>query len=319
MCGMRQLLQNMPPLCNTQEEVTLRETLLNLEKQIASYCHHNNIPSPPPSPTQLSAAHPFNALPPVNLWVPPEESEREKLLVSEMSLEPPTTALNKENGAQPYNGGGPCLSSAKPDRPPLPRMRGGYLNGRGLGSGYEGRLHANSPPPPPPPPLPSSSALSGGVRGTVQFIGALRPPEAPKEKELKMPSVSRVSTLPPEDKLPLKKDILAEISSVGQSALRRTTRARTPGGTPVKSSLRYREPADSLQHALLTKFQAFHSTPVRQGAGSALDFSSTWSDVYSPSVDFADPDITAGDSTSDFQRLPPAVSPAGRALGQLRK
>ena len=167
--------------------------------------------------------------------------------------------------------------------------------------------HLTPPPPPPlpvtgthlpslPPYLPMPSSPSHGAMGTVQFSGPRRDPpgspEEPQDPPLELPSSEE------------RKSLLDEISSVGQTILRRTHRARTPGGTPAKltkNRLTLTGNTDMLQRALISKFRTFHhSTPIRKPHTSdqsdSLDASSTWSDINGSMV-FEDPDLTTTPSS----------------------
>lgn len=113
-----------------------------------------------------------------------------------------------------------------------------------------------------------------------------------------------------------RKSLLDEISSIGQQHLRRTNKARSPGGTPIKHSknrLTLTNNSDMLQRALISKFRSMHtsSTPIKGAAGvrsatqllgsadeksGSFDVSSAWSDINN-SVAYEDPDITATSSS----------------------
>lgn len=151
------------------------------------------------------------------------------------------------------------------------------------------------PPPPLPPHLPLPKSPSHGAMGTVQFSGTRRDLtsslDEPQDPPLELPSSEE------------RRCLLDEISSVGQTILRRTHRARTPGGTPAKltkNRLTLTGNTDMLQRALISKFRTFHSTPVRKACTSdqsdSLDASSTWSDINGSMV-FEDPDLTTTPSS----------------------
>lgn len=167
----------------------------------------------------------------------------------------------------------------------------------------------NTPPtpqPPTPPPLPiNPNLLGGGTVGTVQFSGTRS-----NDSELTSTSSNLDEAYNSEAPDPSfgecpsgheRKNLMDEISSVGQSVLRRTSRARSPGGTPIKASknrLTLTGNTDMLQRALISKFRSLHSTPIQnaptdhdQEHGESFDFSNTWSDINN-SAAFDDPDLT---------------------------
>ena len=183
-----------------------------------------------------------------------------------------------------------------------------------------------SPPPLPPSPpfhlslLPMSPnhKVMRGALGTVQFAGmsfntiparqSLRLEEEKlgdmetdetDNKEMSEPSDSS-SASGNEKKM---KNLMDEISLMGQGVLKRTDRPRSPGGTPFKASrnrLTLTDNTDVIQRALIFKFRSLHSTPLMHsqhrhtpydGSGS-MDFSNAWSEINS-SVMCDDPDISA--------------------------
>ena len=108
-----------------------------------------------------------------------------------------------------------------------------------------------------------------------------------------------------------RQQLMDEIATVGQSALRRTGRPKSPGGTPIKHSrnrLTLTGNTDMLQRALISKFRSLHSTPIghRSPAGvdksGSLDLSSAWSDINGSSTAYEDPDLS---STPPSALLPP--------------
>ena len=161
------------------------------------------------------------------------------------------------------------------------------------------------PTPPPLPIIPSNWLLGGRTVGTVQFSGSRFTDletvststnhDAPYNSDA--PDPSFIDTPSDRDR----KTLMDEISSVGQSVLRRTTRARSPGGTPIKHSknrLTLMGNTDMLQRALISKFRSLHSTPIQnglvdhdRGEEESFDFSNTWSDVNN-SVAYDDPDLS---------------------------
>ena len=111
-----------------------------------------------------------------------------------------------------------------------------------------------------------------------------------------------------------RQQLMDEIATVGQSALRRTGRPKSPGGTPIKHSrnrLTLTGNTDMLQRALISKFRSLHSTPIghRSPAGvdksGSLDLSSAWSDINGSSTAYEDPDLS---STPPSALLPPNSS-----------
>ena len=81
-----------------------------------------------------------------------------------------------------------------------------------------------------------------------------------------------------------------EITSAGRSVLRRTSRPKSPGGTPMKLSrnrLTLTGNTDMLQRALISKFRSLHSTPIRHCSpvgvdkSGSFDTSNAWSDINS--------------------------------------
>ena len=161
---------------------------------------------------------------------------------------------------------------------------------------------ASQPTPPPPPPLPSHPAGTHHTAvGTVQFIRSQHhTPLAqanegesllnePQDPSLEIPNSEERSLL------------MNEISSVGQTILRRTNRNRSPGGTPLKANknrLTLTGNTDMLQRALISKFRSFHSTPIKKTGDKtdSMDVSNAWSDVNG-SMMFEDPDITTTSSS----------------------
>lgn len=204
-----------------------------------------------------------------------------------------------------------------------------------------------SPPPiPPSPPLSLHTSpthhphrLPHGVTGTVQFAGmsstlsarqqgggasgtgvvgvAVREGGVVTTRKWKLIGFGKEEVENGLNDLPFtpvqtedRRNLLDEISSMGHSVLKRTSRPRSPGGTPVKAtpttSTATSKPlpsshsdSDMLQRALLSKFRSLHSTPLQQQSrphhpdySSSLDFSNAWSN----SLAYEDPDI----STSPF-------------------
>ena len=191
-----------------------------------------------------------------------------------------------------------------------------------------------SPPPlpssppftlPPLPQLPVGMYGKGGASGTVQFAGMSYTTSARDQagaiakdryREGREGGTIRSSsdeeemtgTLAQKDH----KNLLLEISTVGQSALKPTNRPRSPGGTPIHPPTPARFSDDNygmnhhhqqtnidlLQRALLAKFRSLHSTPVRQKGSHQLDysnsfdFSSAWSDINSSIQVYDDPDLS---------------------------
>ena len=99
-----------------------------------------------------------------------------------------------------------------------------------------------------------------------------------------------------------RKQLMDEIASAGQSVLRRTTRPKSPGGTPIKLSrnrLTLNGNTDMFQRALISKFRSLHSTPIRHhspaGAdkSGSFDLSNAWSDINSSSTVYEDPDLSS--------------------------
>lgn len=170
----------------------------------------------------------------------------------------------------------------------------------------------NSPPtprPPTPPPLPiniNQMLVGKGTLGTVQFSGN----RSNNSEIANSSNSSNKTTEAPDPSLEEgpsgheRKNLMEEIS-LGQSVLRRTTRARSPGGTPIKATknrLTLTGNTDMLQRALISKFRSLHSTPIQNGAvdqdqlGESFDFSNTWSDINN-SVAYDDPDLTTTSSS----------------------
>lgn len=213
-----------------------------------------------------------------------------------------------------------------------------------------------SPPPLPPsppfnlslPPPPMTMGMYGkrGASGTVQFAGMSFTNSAREQAEASAKERGRTfsaggrerdsireddegqdlaevgeeddegSTVPfpKEDR----KNLMMEISSVGQTVLKRTNCPRSPGGTPIRTSFMsnlgghcgtiatlssnhhlQHSNTDMLQRALLAKFRSLHSTPLRQrhsyqqhDCSGSFDFSSAWSDINSSVQLYEDPDIT---------------------------
>ena len=102
-----------------------------------------------------------------------------------------------------------------------------------------------------------------------------------------------------------RRNLLDEIASSGQAILRRTSRPKSPGGTPVKHSrnrLTLTGNTDVLQRALINKFRSLHSTPIRHpspsggGVGDrsgSFDLSSAWSDINGSCTVYEDPDMSS--------------------------
>ena len=101
--------------------------------------------------------------------------------------------------------------------------------------------------------------------------------------------------------------LLEEIASSGQSILRRTSRPKSPGGTPIKHSrnrLTLTGNTDVLQRALINRFRSLHSTPIRhpspsEGGGlggdrsGSFDLSNAWSDINGSCAVYEDPDLSS--------------------------
>jgi len=179
----------------------------------------------------------------------------------------------------------------------------------------------------------------GGVSGTVQFAGMNYGtstaagdicPDDRYEVGSFDGSNKEKTTAPPRQEGE-RKNLLREISNVGQRALKSTKRPRSPGGTPVHrpnssetvgegavkncamismnspsySHCQQHKNTDLLQKALLAKFRSLHSTPIRHlGNGRqqldyshSFDLSSAWSEINSSVQVYDDPDIT---STSTY-------------------
>ena len=104
-----------------------------------------------------------------------------------------------------------------------------------------------------------------------------------------------------------RKDLMEQITTVGQTILKPTDRPKSPGGTPVRSNSNHLTQDDNtdtsiFRHALISKFRSLHSTPIpssnnifQQDYSGSFDFSNAWSDKNCSLV-FDDPDIST-DST----------------------
>ena len=208
-----------------------------------------------------------------------------------------------------------------------------------------------------PPPLPVTpplnltllqpSSIMGkygqrGVAGTVQFAGmsfansACEPVERSKAASIGGREWEK-ETITEDDKEQVdlagggngqgdesslsRKNLMMEISSVGQTALKRTNCPRSPSGTPIKKSFmsdvgdniimtlstnqtQHHSNSDMLQIALLAKFRSLYSTPFGQRlnfqqneCSNSFDFSSAWSDINSSVQICDDPGIN---NTSTF-------------------
>ncbi len=158
---------------------------------------------------------------------------------------------------------------------------------------------------PPPPSLPAVTM------GTFQFI------EPEQISPVKGKSLLVTEAQDPSLEVPTSEErslLLNEISSVGQTTLRRTNCRRSPGGTPIrvtKNRLTLTGNTDTLQRALISKFRSFHSTPIKRTGMSggdksdSMEVSNAWSDVQSSMV-YGDPDISAA-SHSDLCDTSPCV------------
>ena len=195
------------------------------------------------------------------------------------------------------------------------------------------------PPLPPPLPVAPSSSLptaavvhprggARGVAGTVQFAGFSNNNHCTGgdlEARQKESMTSYASSAPhgndqsssantgtfskahPDPPLECpsteeRQQLMDEITTAGQSVLRRTTRPKSPGGTPIKppqNRLTLTGNTDMLQRALINKFRSLHSTPIGHHSpavadkSGSFDLSSTWSDINSSCVAYEDPDLSS--------------------------
>ena len=204
--------------------------------------------------------------------------------------------------------------------------------------------------PPPPPISPSSSlpttttahpraACTGSVAGTVQFAivsnsnassnfetpilkGAnsstgLVPATDQSSTDSSAMAATSIAHPDPPMECPSsgeRQQLMDEIATVGQSILRRTSRPKSPGGTPIKHSrnrLTLTGNTDMLQRALISKFRSLHSTPIRHHSpagvdkSGSLDLSNAWSDINSSCAVYEDPDLS---STPPSALVPPNTS-----------
>ena len=194
--------------------------------------------------------------------------------------------------------------------------------------------------PPPPPITPSSSLITvgtvhprGGVRGvagTVQFASSNLVCDFETHQTESINSGTNVITDGSDDRSSActqahpdpalecpssgdRQNLMDEITSAGQSVLRRTSRPKSPGGTPMKVSrnrLTLTGNTDMLQRALINKFRSLHSTPIRQDEekSGSLDLSNAWSDINSSCAVYDDPDL----SSTPPSTLGPASQAAAR-------
>ena len=189
---------------------------------------------------------------------------------------------------------------------------------------------SHSTPPSPPPLPPQLTVTRHTATGTGQFVGPQqatltdgkslnnevspiegKPLDNDPTNEAQDPSLE----LPASEERSL---LLNEISSLGQTILRRTNHNRSPGGTPIranKNRLTLTGNTDMLQRALISKFRSFHSTPINNKGDKidSMEVSNAWSDLNG-SVVYDDPDITATSNSpigfSDCSRLDPNLSSA---------
>lgn len=221
----------------------------------------------------------------------------------------------------------------------LPSMAGAGVT-KSLCQDHRGQTFgglAIPPLPPPPPPISPSSSCPvtsvrprGGMRGvagTVQFAssnvvctGISVSDIEPQQKENVIPYSSSVVTDCSQDRSnaacqphpdpPLdctfssgdRQNLMDEITSAGRSVLRRTSRPKSPGGTPMKLSrnrLTLTGNTDMLQRALISKFRSLHSTPIRRCSpvgvdkSGSFDTSNAWSDINSSCAVYEDPDLSS--------------------------
>lgn len=206
-----------------------------------------------------------------------------------------------------------------------------------------------SPPPLPvtpplhltlPPPLSAAGKYSQrGASGTVQFAGMCFASSAREQAEAVTKEKDRIASAgvkglekkeDGEDQIDLagegawqgeeatlcRKNLMVEISTVGQTALKHTNCPRSPSGTPMKKSFmsgvggncvmtvstnthQHHSNSEMLQIALLAKFHSLHSTPYGQRHGyqqldcsNSFEFSSAWSDINSSVQIFDDTGVT---------------------------
>ena len=116
-------------------------------------------------------------------------------------------------------------------------------------------------------------------------------------------------------------NLMMEISTLGQTTLKRTNHPRSPGGTPLNISSygshrsmiltmssnehQQHNHSDLLQRALLAKFSSLYSTPFWQrrsfqqhDISNSFDFSNAWSDITSSIQIHDDSSHNAGKSSS---------------------
>ncbi len=284
----------MPSLDQSCDEQSLRNALLGLEKHVSTYCHSHDIGSPPhdaPSffslPPGLEAtngvrrsngSHPRSSTP-TQFW--------------EVTDSPEIVSLPGASKAATHSDVRPKLLRSSPRRPPPPPPPP-QAQSTPVHHNACPTVPSGPPPPPPPPPPPVPMMVPHGVRGTGQFAGSQpkRPTEEPRQRE--------------QPQAPLPGNLLDDIASIGRANLRTTSRARSPGGTPLKQGqkLVIASNNDVLQRALLNRFQSIHCTPKRYSHSSdrsSFDASAAWSDING-SVDIVDPDITGSELSSGFMR-----------------
>ena len=295
--GLRRFLHRVPALDGSSEEMRLKDALLTLEHQVTDYCRSHCIGSPPNgvAPVHSLARHGTGAkldsfssstegTPTCTSTLDvPDGPVSENASLSANPSQPSHSVSNRLHQLPPFGSFSPTQRSPSADASSVP-----------------------PPPPPPPPIVPIGSAM-----GTAQFAGAKRPVTLPKEaignpsKRRSADPDTREDNDDPVRNDELTKDLLEEITSIGQKNLRSIERPRSPGGTPAKVTRRLTlsSNTDMLQRALISKFRSLHSTPIRQAStaseSSTFDFSNAWSDINS-SVDYEDPDITASNLPSDL-------------------
>lgn len=294
---LKRVLRQMPSLSASNDEMSLRNALLNLEKHVSAYCQSHDIESPP------STLQRFHSVP---LGI-----EHHGMGADSNSYGFSDSFISSSSVEQHA----PAMMKSVPTEPDLRTVSGGALTSTHL---VPSRGPSSIPPPPPPPPpiIPGAGGNgSGGVAGTVQFSGMKHRDETTGENNVpdEIDGEGKMGKIPNdlEHNVPsaqegtLRKDLMEEIVSVGQRSLRHTNRARSPGGTPLRLQRRLTQSSNSdmLQKALINKFRSLHSTPIRQQSstsvtseGGQFDFSNTWSDINN-SADFDDPDISSGDAT----------------------
>ena len=284
---LQHLLLDVPDF-SPQEDVDIVRSVGMLKNNLQSYCKTHKISEP----LQLKQGRPFNYASSPKPPVPRVKPKLPRKSISTASC----FAANKVHVSDINSTQNLDLNQKEtrlPDTGPIPVITKMPLKDK---EGAKPSPLSIPPPPPPPPPVSSSFQTESHDEERRYSYGSL-------------PN-SNCSSISLQDEIAThKKDNLKHVSG-----------PKTPGGTPV----RFMEPTDMLQRALMKKFRAIHvhSTPKRGGLmeSGSIEVSNTWSewgtsmenihqyasdpDMTRFSRDFTDPPLQSSvRSAADFESM----------------